>query len=179
MKKFMIVLLALSLGLVEAMAVDIFLKIGELKGESTDSVHKDDIDVLAWSWGMSQSGSTHTGGGAGAGKATFQDLSLTKYVDRTSVKLIESLAKGTHFPLAVLVIRKPGDKPVEYLKITLKDVIVTSLSTGGYHGEDRLTESISLNFREFLVEYIPVNPKTGSAEDGIPFAWDISKNAVP
>jgi len=50
------------------MAVDMFIKIGALKGESRDKVHKDEIDVLAWSWGMSNSGSAHVGGGAGAGK---------------------------------------------------------------------------------------------------------------
>ena len=49
------------------MAVDMFLKMDGIKGESVDDKHKDEIDVLSWSWGMSQSGSAHMGGGAGAG----------------------------------------------------------------------------------------------------------------
>jgi type VI secretion system secreted protein Hcp len=175
MKRYATLLLALSLGLAQAMAVDIFLKIDDLKGETTDIAHKDAIDVLVWSWGMSQSGSTHTGGGAG--RANFQDLSFTKYVDRTSVKLIEGLATGKHFDSAVLIVRKGGEKPVEYIKITMYNIIVSSVSTGGSGGEDRLTENVSLNFSKFLVEYVPVD-FMGNPGIPIPFKWDIAANAV-
>ena len=70
------------------MAVDMFIKIGELKGEAQDDTHKGEIDVLAWSWGMSQSGTTHMGSGGGAGKVSVQDLSFTKYVDMSSTELM-------------------------------------------------------------------------------------------
>ena len=63
------------------MAVDMFIKIDGIKGESADDKHKEEIDVLSWSWGMSQSGSAHMGGGAGAGKVNVNDLSFTKYID--------------------------------------------------------------------------------------------------
>ena len=45
------------------MASDIFAKIGDIKGESLDSKHKGEVEVLSWSWGISQSGSI--GGGWG------------------------------------------------------------------------------------------------------------------
>ena len=48
-----------------------------------DKTHAEEIDVLAWSWGMSQSGSMHMGGG-GAGKVNVQDLSFTKYIDKST-----------------------------------------------------------------------------------------------
>jgi len=64
------------------MAVDMFMKAGDIEGESNDAKHKGSIDVLAWSWGMSQSGTTHMGTGGGAGKVNIQDLSFTKYVDK-------------------------------------------------------------------------------------------------
>ena len=67
------------------MAVDMFIKIGDIEGESADKVHAKEIDVLAWSWGMSQSGNMHQGGGGGAGKVSVQDLSLTKYIDKGTV----------------------------------------------------------------------------------------------
>ncbi len=146
------------------MAVDMFLKIGDLKGESKDSKHKDEIDVLAWSWGMSQSGTTHAGGGGGSGKVNVQDLSITKYVDSSSNALIMSACKGTHHKEATLVVRKAGDKPLEYITIKMKEVIVTSVSTGGSGGEDRLTENISLNFAEFEYAYQP--QKTDGSADG-------------
>jgi type VI protein secretion system component Hcp len=73
------------------MAVDMFLKLSnDIKGESQDHKHKDEIDVLAWSWGVSQSGTFHQGGGGGSGKASFQDISVTKYVDKASNGLLRA-----------------------------------------------------------------------------------------
>ena len=88
------------------MAVDMFLKMGTIKGESKDSVHKEEIDVLAWSWGASQSGTTHQGPGGGAGKVNVQDLSFTHYVDKASHLLLGACAKGTHFDEALLTVRE-------------------------------------------------------------------------
>src|SRR3954462_10272134 len=104
------------------MAVDMFMKIDEMKGESRDTKHKEDIDVLAWSWGMSNSGSAHVGGGAGGGKVNVQDLSFTKYVDATSAALMLACCAGTPYDDAHLVVRKAGDTPVEYIKIDLSEV---------------------------------------------------------
>lgn len=116
------------------MAVDMFIKIGNIEGESVDAEHKKEIDVLSWTWGMSNSGSAHHGTGAGSGKVNVRDLSLSKFVDKSSTNLIMSCCKGTHFPEAKLVVRKAGDSPLEYIKITLTDVLVTSVSTGGTGG---------------------------------------------
>jgi type VI secretion system secreted protein Hcp len=157
------------------MALDIFLKIGDLKGESVDDKHKDEIQVLAWSWGMSQSGTTHVGPGGGSGKANFQDLSITHYIDKVSPNLMLACANGKHFSEALLTVRKAGEKPLEYLKITMTDLIVTSISTGGSGGEDRLTENVSLNFAKFKVEYTP-QKKDGSGDAPITIGWDIATN---
>ncbi len=73
------------------MAVDMFLKLDGVNGESKDKTHIKDIDVLSWSWGMSNSGSAHVGGGAGSGKVNVQDVSVTKYIDSSSPKLMHSL----------------------------------------------------------------------------------------
>ena len=72
------------------MAVDMFIKIGDIKGESKDKTHKGEVDVLAWSWGMSNSGTTHMGGGGGSGKVSVQDLSFTKYIDASSNALLKA-----------------------------------------------------------------------------------------
>jgi len=147
------------------MAVDMFLKLGDIKGESKDSKHKEEIDVLAWSWGMSQSGTAHGGGGGGSGKVSVQDISVTKYVDSSSHLLISSACKGIKNKQATLVVRKAGDKALEYIIIKMKEVIVTSVSTGGSGGEDRLTENVSLNFAEFEYAYQP-QKADGSADGG-------------
>jgi type VI secretion system secreted protein Hcp len=157
------------------MAMDIFIKIGDLKGESVDDKHKDEIQVLAWSWGMSQSGTTHAGPGGGSGKASFQDLSITHYIDKCSPNLMLACANGKHFSEALLTVRKAGEKPLEYLKITMTDLIITSVTTGGSGGEDRLTENVSLNFAKFKVEYTP-QKKDGSGDAPITIGWDVAGN---
>lgn len=158
------------------MAVDMFLRVGDIKGEAEDKTHAGKIDVLAWSWGMSQSGTTHIGGGGGAGKVNVQDLSITKYIDKSSTVLMKACAKGTHYDDAELIVRKAGDTPLEYYKITMKEVIVTSVSTGGSGGEDRLTENVTLNFAEVHVEYQPQNAKGGKEGGVVEMKWNIAKN---
>jgi len=159
------------------MAVDMFLEIeGEIDGESKDKDHAKDIDILAWSWGVSNSGSFHMGGGGGAGKANFQDISVTKYVDSASAKLMLYCSNGDHFPTATLYVRKAGKQALEYIIIKMGKVMITSVSTGGSGGEDRLTENISLNFENVEVKYTP-QKDDGSGDKPQEFKWDIGKNA--
>jgi type VI secretion system secreted protein Hcp len=157
------------------MAVDMFIKIGAIKGECKDHKHKDEIDVLAWSWGMSQSGSFHVGGGGGAGKANFQDISLTKWVDKSSPDLMLHCSNGKHIPECTLVVRKAGEQPLEYLTISMKKVMVTSVSTGGSGGEDRLTENVTLNFAQCKVKYIE-QTDTGGEGAKPEYLWNIVTN---
>lgn len=157
------------------MAVDMFLKIAGVDGESKDSKHSKEIDVLAWSWGMSNSGSAHVGGGAGSGKVNVQDLSITKYVDSASPKLVLACCNGSHYSDATLVVRKAGGNPVEYIKLKLQEVLISSVSTGGSGGEDRLTENVVLNFGKFSMDYTPQDDK-GAAGTAIPAGWDIAAN---
>jgi type VI secretion system secreted protein Hcp len=163
------------------MAVDMFIELGhDIKGETQDAEFskKHAVDVLAWSWGASQSGTTHMGSGGGAGKASFQDLSFTKYVDTATPALLTHLAKGTHIETAKLTCRKAGEGQQRYIEMTLKEVIVSSVSTGGSGGEDRLTENVTLNFGEIKFEYFKQDSKGATASAGM-FSWDIARNAVP
>ena len=89
------------------MAVDMFIKMDGIKGESGDKSHKEEINVLAWSWGMSNSGSAHLGGGAGSGKVNVQDLSLTKYIDKSSPDLMLCCCNGKHIAKAQLTSARP------------------------------------------------------------------------
>lgn len=159
------------------MAVDMFLKISgpDVAGESKDAEHTDEIDVLAWSWGMSQSGSFHTGGGGGAGKVNVQDISVTKYVDAATANLMQNCAAGTHFEKATLVVRKAGGAQEPYLTINMGKVLVSSISTGGSGGEDRLTENVTLNFANVETIY-KVQDDMGGLLGDIRFGWDIEAN---
>jgi type VI secretion system secreted protein Hcp len=166
------------------MAMDMFLtfdKGAKIKGETIDDKYKkeDGIDVLAWSWGISNSGSAHMGAGQGAGKANFQDISFTKYVDLASPALMDSCALGTHIASAKLIVRKAGGKEaLEYLVFELDEVIVTSYSTGGSGGEDRLTENVSLNFAKVKCNYATQQSKDGTAGPKSNFGYDIAAHTA-
>ena len=157
------------------MAMDMFLEIKGVHGETQDTAKKGAIDVLAWSWGASQSGTMHMGSGGGAGKVNIQDISVTKFIDKISTDLLLHVCNGEHYESAVLTCRKAGGDALEYLIITLTDVMITSLSTGGSGGEDRLTENISLNFSSFKIKYAEQGA-TGGETGGGEIGWDIAGN---
>lgn len=157
------------------MSVDMFIKIDGVPGESRDKTHAKQIDILTWAWGMSQSGTTHVGGGGGSGKVQVQDLSFTKYVDKASPLLMLFCSNGKHVKEATLFVRKAGEKPIEYIKILMKEIIITSISTGGSAGEDRLTENVTLNFAEVNFDYIEQDLK-GAEGDKPSYKWKIAEN---
>lgn len=157
------------------MAVDMFIKLDGIDGEAQDKVHKDEVDVLAWSWGMSQSGTTHMGAGSGAGKVNVQDISITKYVDKSSPTLMLKTSNGAHIKEATLTVRKAGENPLEYIIIKMTDIIVTSVQTGGSGGEDRLTENVTLNFGAVEVKYTEQTMDGGAGKE-VEYKWDIAAN---
>lgn len=158
------------------MAVDMYLKLDKIEGESPDDKHKGEIEVLSWSWGATQSGTTHQGSGGGSGRVEVQDLTVTKFLDKSSPALFLHTCNGHHIPTAVLTLRKAGGaKALEYFKVTMENVIITSYRTGGSSSDDRVTESVTLNFGTAKVEYVPQN-KDGGGLPSIQKGWDISAN---
>lgn len=135
------------------MAVDFFLKIDGIDGESAKDGHKKDIDVLSWSWGVTQMGSFEGGGGGGAGKASPGDFHFTMLMNNASPKLMLACSNGEHIGKAVAVARKAGKTPQEYLKITMSDILMSSYQTGGSSGSDIPQESVSFNFAKIEFEY--------------------------
>ena len=156
------------------MASDIFAKIGDIKGESLDDKHKDEIEVLSFSWGVTNAGVISSGGGGGAGKATFQDLSIVHHIDKASPLLLKACATGTHIKDATITHRKAGKGQQEYLIVKLNDVIITGVTHGGASGQP-FSESVSLAFAKVDLEYKPQKPD-GSLDAGIHFKYDLKTN---
>jgi len=154
------------------MAADIFAKIGDIKGESLDTKHKDEVEVLSWSWGVSQSGSVTGGGGGGAGKASFHDLNFTHHVDKASPVLLTACATGKHIKEATITVRKAGKGQQEFLIVKMSDVIITGVNPSG-SGEGAATaESVALQFAKVELEYKP-QKADGSLDAGVFFKYDI------
>ena len=156
-------------------AVDYFLRIEGIDGESTDDKHKDEIDVLSWSWGETNVG-THSGrGGGGAGKVQMQDFNFVMSCNKATPKLMLACAAGQHIPKAVLACRKAGGEQQEYLKITFSDLLISSYQMGGSSGDVVPVDQVSLNYSKIEFEYKP-QKETGELGSPIKAGWDVKAN---
>ena len=154
------------------MVSDIFAKIGDIKGESLDSKHKDEIEVLSLSWGVTNP-VTIGSGGSGAGRATFHDLNFAHTIDKATPRLLKACATGSHLKEATITHRKAGKGQQEYLIIKMNDVVITGVSLGDT--TDGGSENVSLAFAKVDFEYKPQGPG-GSLDPGIHFKFNIKTN---
>jgi type VI secretion system secreted protein Hcp len=155
------------------MASDIFAKLGDIKGESIDDKHKDEIEVLSWSWGVSNAGEMRGGSGGGEGKASFHDLSFTHKIDKASPVLMQACATGVHLKDATITHRKAGKGQQEFLVIKMNDVIITSVTHSD--SDEGRSESVSMAFAKVDLQYKP-QKADGSLDAGIHFKYDIKAN---
>ena len=136
---------------------DAFLKLGDLKGESVKPGHEGEIDILSWRFGVLQPGSGGTsghGGGAGAGKVLPQDLNIVKFIDTSSVVLLRSCCEGSAFDnVKINFFDSSKSDTIPYLQWELTKARVTSYIANGASGDDRPSETITLNYEEFKVTY--------------------------
>lgn len=157
------------------MAVDYFLKIDGIEGESADAKHKNEIDLLSFSWGVSNSGTMAYGGGGGAGKASFNDFSFAMRVSKASPKLFLACASGQHIKSAILTCRRAGTEQQEYMIITMSDLLISSMQSSGGGGDDVPIEAISLNYSKIEISYAPQDAKGGLGSP-IKTGWNVKEN---
>jgi type VI secretion system secreted protein Hcp len=157
------------------MAADIFAKIGDIKGESPDDKHKNEIEVLSWSWGVTQSGSMGHGSGGGEGKAHFNDFNFTHHIDKASPVLLKACATGEHIKEATFTVRKAGKGQQEFLIIKMNDIIITGVAPSGAGEGAATAEHVALQFAKVDLEYKPQKPD-GSLDAGVHFKYDIKGN---
>jgi type VI secretion system secreted protein Hcp len=156
-------------------AIDYFLKLDGISGESKDSKHKGEIEVLSFSFGETQSRPTGTGGGGGAGKVKMSEFSFTARTTKASPQLFLSCAQGKHLKEAILTVRKAGGSQQEYLIIKLNDVLVSAYAIGSAEGESEPHDAFSLNFIKLSYDYKP-QKADGSLDAPVHAGWDLSKN---
>jgi type VI secretion system secreted protein Hcp len=156
-------------------AIDYFLKIEGVEGESQDSKHKGEIEIDSWSWGETQSAPS-AGGGGGAGKVAMQDFHFVTKVSKASPKLFLSCATGQHLSKALLTCRKAGKDQQDFLEVTLTDVVVSSFTTGGAEASGVVpTDQFSLNFSKIEYEYTQRNAD-GTLAPPLKVGWDVRAN---
>ena len=154
-------------------AVDFFLKINKIEGESADAKHAKEIDLQSWSWGASQSGTFAMGGGGGAGKVSMNDFEFECHQSKATPRLIAACALGEHLTDATLSARKAGGGQQDYFTIKMYDVLISSYQVEAR--DERPVERVTLNFAKVEVEYKP-QKADGGLDSPVKFGYDLKKN---
>ena len=147
------------------MATDNFLKIDGITGDSTVDGHVDEIELLGWQMGVSVPVGPRSGGGSGAaGTSMHSDFSFTKTLDGSSTDLTAACWVGKTIASAIVTVQKQGETgggKVDYMRITLNDLIISSYSRSG---GDSMTpsEQISFNYGKIKTEYFTTDAAGGS-----------------
>jgi type VI secretion system secreted protein Hcp len=160
------------------MTYGIFIKMDDIRGESTDDRHRGEIDAFSWGWGVTTPSSTTVGGAGGtAGKASPSDFKFSHRIDFASPSLIKACASGRHFKEAVVTVRKVGEETQELLVIKLSDVIVKSVEAGVETLENSTTENVALAFSKMEYVYNEQRPdRTLGGSNRV--LWDLMSNKV-
>lgn len=157
------------------MTTDTHIKFDGVEGESTHQDHKGEIEVLSWSWGVSNA-SHASGGGSGKGKATPGDFHFIHYYDKASPNLAKKCAQGTHFPSVAVTARKAGEGQKDFLKVTMKEVFISSVQPAGSQGGD-ITESVAMSYGEIEFAYKPQDEKGGLGGE-VKFGWSTKTTKI-
>lgn len=144
------------------MAVDMFLKLSGIDGESTDKQHKGTIEVLSFSWGVSNATTRAGTSKLASGKAAVSDFAIMKFLDSSSPRLFESCCSGEHHAEAMLTLRKAGESQQDFYKIKLSDVLISSVAPGGSAGGDQPLEQVSFSFAAATIEAARLDEKGGA-----------------
>lgn len=163
------------------MAFDAFVKIDGIPGESTDSKHKDWIEILSFHWGVTQLGTARRSeaGAAGSERVTHNDFSFVHHLDKASAKLFLACCDGTHIKnIVVELCRATGDK-TKYMDYKLYDNIITSVGPGGASGDAGSVplEEVKINYGKIELTYTATDHQTGKPAGDIKAGWDLVKNA--
>lgn len=157
-----------------SVAVDMFLKIEGVEGEATRRGHEGWIEIQAFNWGVSSAASAVTGASRAAGAPNFDDVSVTKYVDKATPPLAQACAEGKRMAEAEIVFYRAGST-VPAGSIKLWDVAIASALSTSEATADRPIEELSLTFGKIQWSYSEVDA-TGRARGTVTAGWDLTTN---
>lgn len=158
------------------MAIDTHIKFDGVEGEATHADHKGEIEVLSWAWNVTNASGAGKAGGSGLGKAQPGDFHFTHGYDKASPVLAKNCASGKHFKSVVFTARKAGEGQKDFLKITMKEVFITSLAPSGA-SEGDIVESVNSSYKDIEFAYKPQDDKGGLGGE-VKFGWDVATTAV-
>jgi len=157
------------------MSSDFHIKFDGVDGESTHKDHKGEIELLSWDWDVSQP-SQGSGGGQGRGKAIPGTFNFVHNYDKASPVLSKSCVSGKHFDSVKITARKAGEGQQDYLKVTMKEVLITQCHPGASAGGD-IHERVTCTYKDIEFEYKPQDAK-GGLGSAVKFGWNVATTEI-
>lgn len=160
------------------MAADVFafLELEGIEGEAQDLDYQGKIELQSFSWGASNNSSFAVGTGASVGKGQIHDISISMYMSRASLRLMERAVNGLHVNTGkISLLKLSGDKKIPYFEIDMDHVVVTSHNISAHGGGQLPMESATLHFVKVKTKYLPQGNE-GDAQGNVDFGWDLQKN---
>jgi len=158
------------------MAIDTHIKFDGVDGEATHKDHKGEVQVLAWSWSLSNATAVTAGGGSGKGKAEPGEVSFMHSYDKASPILAKKCAQGAHFKEVIMTSRKAGEGQKDFLKVTMKEVYITSVQPSGSSGGD-ISENVTMSYGSIDFAYKAQDEK-GALTGEVKFGWNVKTTEI-
>lgn len=155
------------------MAVDYFLKLDSINGESIDQNFTNQINVLSFAWGGTQTTSVAGTGGSGAGKVSLSEFTVSKYYDASSPEIFKSMLLGTHIATGTLSAVKSGSNGKPFLTIAFTELFVTSQQMSG--SSEIPNESVSFSYNTIKTDYSKQNEQGNLTSVGA-VSYDLKAN---
>ena len=162
------------------MAIDVYLQIDGIKGESADDRHRDWIECKSVSWGVSQpkSATASTGGGHTAERCEHSEITITKLADLATPILLQTCAAGKTIPKAKFEFMRAdaqGER-VKYYEIEIDNVLIGAVTPAVDEG-DILGEEVAFKFSKVRWKYTQ-QKISGGAGGNTSGGWDLSSNRI-
>lgn len=157
------------------MAVDMYMRVDGVQGESKDSNHRHWTNIQSYAWGATQPGNMATGSGGGVGKASFSDLHVVAVIDKAAPAVLKYCANGRHLPQVEISVCKAGGTQIEYLRITLSEVLVTSVQQGASKDSDAVSVDYAFQAANVKKQYWEQTDQGTKGSESV-LAWNIKEN---
>jgi type VI secretion system secreted protein Hcp len=162
------------------MAADVyaFLELDGIEGEAQDADYEGKIELQSFSWGASNNSSFAVGTGGSVHKGQIHDITVSMYISRASLRLLERAVNGLHINKGkISLLKQSGDKKIPYFELELEHVLVTSYQISAHGGPHLPVESATLHFVKVKSKYLPQGNE-GDATGNVDFGWDLQKNVA-
>jgi type VI secretion system secreted protein Hcp len=161
------------------MALDAFVKVDGIEGESTDDKHQGWIEIQSFGAGHAQriSKTASSAGGATAERADFHDFVFEKLLDKATPKLALACPAGTHIDSIRVDLCRAGTEKVKYMEFIMTNCIISSYEVTGDSEDSFPLETIGINYGKMQWVYTQQKRAGGGPAGNIATGWNLERNS--